>query len=234
MNKPTALDDLKECRATDHYENYCRICRKIPGHITHAHSKAMEAQERTRKAYQGGDCGGAFTITSEDPHYAFGTSGSSLTPSEIDKLRDTKIKTMEYYTNRTIKDAPKEGSIPRSEIEKAVKEVKAQRGGTKDDTGKKEFDRLAWDAMSAINDVHKFGDNKYEPGNWRKGLHFKRLINAAIRHLTAVLSQELFDKESKLLHTAHAATCCEMLTHFLLNHEKYKEFDDIMLTKDES
>lgn len=111
-----------------------------------------------------------------------------------------------------------------------------KKGGTKDDTGKPQFDRLSFQALGAINDVHKFGDDKYERGNWKKGLHFTRLINATIRHLSAILQQELFDPESKLLHSAHAATNCEMLTHFLLNHEKYKDFDDIHgnnLTEDE-
>lgn len=104
-------------------------------------------------------------------------------------------------------------------------------GGTKEDKGKSEFDRLSFQALGHINEVHKFGDEKYEPGNWRKGLHFKRLINAAIRHLSATLDGKILDHESGLLHVAHAAVCCEMLTHFLLNHQKYKDFDDIFLDK---
>lgn len=103
-----------------------------------------------------------------------------------------------------------------------------RKGGTKDDTGKPEYDRLSFEAVAHFNSVHRFGDEKYERGNWRKGLHVTRLINAAIRHLSSMLGGETFyDKESGLLHAAHAGVCCEMITHFLLNKEQYKDFIDI-------
>lgn len=92
-------------------------------------------------------------------------------------------------------------------------------GGMKHDEGKPEFDRLSPQALGACNGVHKYGDNKYEKGNWKKGLEVTRLVNAAFRHLYAVLDGELVDPESGLLHTAHAMANCEMLTHYLINHE---------------
>lgn len=100
-------------------------------------------------------------------------------------------------------------------------------GGTKDDKGKPEYDRLSFAAIAHFNAVHRFGDEKYERGNWRKGLHITRLINAAIRHLSATLGGEITDRESTLLHAAHAGVCCEMITHFLLHKDKYKEYIDI-------
>ncbi len=116
------------------------------------------------------------------------------------------------------------GTIPGATLDKPITE------GIKHDEGKPEYDRLAFDALGAFNDVHKFGDSKYARGNWKQGLHLSRLLNAAIRHISATLNGDLFDSESGKLHTAHAGVCLEMVTHFLLNHEKYKEFDDLDYT----
>lgn len=100
-------------------------------------------------------------------------------------------------------------------------------GGTKHDEGKPEYDRISFEAIGHFNAVHKFGDEKYEKGNWRKGLHITRLCNAAVRHISAVLSGNFKDGESSLLHSAHAGVCLEMITHFLLHKDKYKEYIDI-------
>lgn len=96
--------------------------------------------------------------------------------------------------------------------------------GLKNDEGKPEFDRLSFEVLGKLNEVHKYGDQKYEEGNWKKGLHAKRLINATFRHLSAYLRGERRDPESGLLHTAHAAVNCHMLTYYLLHEEKYKQF----------
>ncbi len=104
-------------------------------------------------------------------------------------------------------------------------------GGTKSDEGKPEYDRLSFEALGVINKVHKHGDSKYAKGNWKKGLHISRLCNAAIRHISSVLSGELFDKESGLPHSAHAACNMEMITYFLLHREDYEEYIDVKLDK---
>lgn len=101
-------------------------------------------------------------------------------------------------------------------------------GGTKHDEGKPEYDRLSFEAIGHFNEVHKFGDSKYQKGNWRKGLHVTRLANAVIRHVGALLSGKFTDEESRLLHSAHAGVCLEMITHFLLHKEEYKEYIDIV------
>lgn len=100
-------------------------------------------------------------------------------------------------------------------------------GGMKSDEGKPEYDRLSWESIGYFNSVHKYGDEKYEKGNWRKGLHVTRLANAAIRHISSILSGRINDEESGLLHSAHAGVCLEMITHMLLHPEQYKEFIDI-------
>lgn len=104
-------------------------------------------------------------------------------------------------------------------------------GGMKHDEGKPEFDRISWQAVGACNKVHVYGNIKYEIDNWKKGIRARRLINAAFRHLYAILDGELIDPESGLLHAAHAMTNCEMLTHYLLNAKEYAEFIDVMPEK---
>lgn len=100
-------------------------------------------------------------------------------------------------------------------------------GGLKDDTNKPNFDRLSFQALGEFNKVHEAGDSKYAEGNWRQGLAITRLLNAAIRHITKMLDGELIDSETKTLHSANAGVNMEMVTHYLLNREKYKEFLDL-------
>lgn len=105
-----------------------------------------------------------------------------------------------------------------------IPSLKPQSGGMKFDDGKGEFDRLSFQALAEMNKVHKAGDSKYAEGNWRQGLDIKRLLNAAIRHITAIMDGELTDPETKTLHSANAAVNLEMVTHFLLNKDKYKDY----------
>ena len=100
-------------------------------------------------------------------------------------------------------------------------------GGLKDSDGKCEFDRLSWQAMGLANEVHKYGDTKYEKGNWRKGIHSSKLINASLRHLFKFLDGEIKDQESGLPHVAHALVNCEMVLHYYINELGYKEYLDI-------
>ena len=99
--------------------------------------------------------------------------------------------------------------------------------GKKDDTGKPEFDRLSFEAISVMNAVHKFGDSKYEEGNWKEGLHIRRLLNASLRHIFQTISGNFMDSESGLPHVAHAAVNLEMVLHYLIYHDKYAKFIDI-------
>lgn len=96
--------------------------------------------------------------------------------------------------------------------------------GLKYDEGKPEFDRLSYEALGELNAVHKFGDGKYEKGNWKQGIEATRLLNAACRHIFKAMSGEMFDSESGLYHVAHAGVCCEMVIHFMKNPEQYKDF----------
>ena len=82
------------------------------------------------------------------------------------------------------------------------------------------LDRYALEQTSL---VMGFGAAKYGRDNWRGGIAYSRLINAALRHLMAFNDGEDIDPESGLPHTAHLA-CCVM---FLQNMEHTrKDLDD--------
>lgn len=64
-------------------------------------------------------------------------------------------------------------------------------------------------ALEQIANVLAFGAKKYAKHNWRKGLEYSRLLDAALRHLLAFADGEDNDPESGLSHIAHAG-CCVM------------------------
>lgn len=134
----------------------------------------------------------------------------------------------DYHKNEW-REIQEEIEFPTTSLEAACMmresiEVLGNKGGMKRDEQKPEFDRLSFDALSEMNAVHKFGDGKYEKGNWKKGLHIDRLLNAAIRHISSVLKRDFNDEESGRLHSAHAAVCLEMVTHYLIHKKDYEEF----------
>ena len=77
--------------------------------------------------------------------------------------------------------------------------------GKKLDTGKRRFTLLPWDVVGEVVDVLEFGARKYAVDNWKKIPDAEaRYMNAALRHVTAVIEGEKFDPESGLPHLAHA------------------------------
>jgi len=59
----------------------------------------------------------------------------------------------------------------------------------------------------------EYGEQKPEYGrnNWKKGMAWSRLIDAAQRHLLAILDGEIVDKDSGNLHISHAYGSIHML-----------------------
>jgi hypothetical protein len=95
--------------------------------------------------------------------------------------------------------------------------------GRKDDSAKIRVDLLDPLALEGLAAVLTFGANKYAAHNWRGGIHYSRLLAAALRHILAFSRGEELDPESGLSHIDHAA-CCLM---FLSNMSKTrKDLDD--------
>lgn len=74
----------------------------------------------------------------------------------------------------------------------------------KKDSGKPPISLIPRCAVEAEARVLGFGAKKYEPDNHRKGFAWRRLIDAALRHVLAVADGEDRDSETGELHTAHA------------------------------
>lgn len=83
--------------------------------------------------------------------------------------------------------------------------------GVKHDDGKPPISLIPRRAIEEEARVFGFGADKYGKGNWRGGLLYSRLIDAALRHVLAFADGENNDPESGLPHTAHARACLAML-----------------------
>lgn len=90
--------------------------------------------------------------------------------------------------------------------------------GQKHDTAKPRYSLLPWKAVDELVRVLEHGAAKYGPENWRKVTNGRqRYLNAALRHIAAVLAAgERNDAESGFHHLAHAAV--SLL--FALEHER--------------
>ena len=95
--------------------------------------------------------------------------------------------------------------------------------GKKFDEGKAQLSLLPYGPLSDVARVLGFGAEKYAKNNWRKGMAWSRLYDAALRHILAAASGEDADPETGLPHEAHAI-CCLL---FLLEYRKTRgELDD--------
>lgn len=68
--------------------------------------------------------------------------------------------------------------------------------------------KTAWglvyfDSLIPMVDVLEFGAKKYSPNNWKKCLDRKEILESMMRHLTALMDGEFYDKESGLHHIGH-------------------------------
>lgn len=90
-------------------------------------------------------------------------------------------------------------------------------GGTKHDSDKPRMDLLDAEALEELTKVLTFGAKKYAVENWRKGISFRRLLAAALRHVFAFMRGEDKDPETGLSHMAHAM-CCAMFVIWMQRH----------------
>ncbi len=80
--------------------------------------------------------------------------------------------------------------------------------------------------------VFTFGAKKYAAHNYRHGMAHSRLLDAAMRHLLAILRGEELDPESGLPHVYHASCSLAMYDYM---RTKFPELNDIFeLTKKEN
>jgi len=77
--------------------------------------------------------------------------------------------------------------------------------GVKNDQGKAPLSLIDRNAIEQIAQVLAFKAKKYAAHNWRKGIAYPRLLDAALRHLYAFADGEDTDPESGLPHVATRA-----------------------------
>jgi hypothetical protein len=77
--------------------------------------------------------------------------------------------------------------------------------GKKFDQGKPRVSLLSSDAILEVAKVATMGAQKYDDHNWRKGMKWSRLMDAAERHLLSYNKGDRIDNESSLSHLAHVA-----------------------------
>lgn len=83
--------------------------------------------------------------------------------------------------------------------------------GTKHDQGKPDLSLIPKASLEAQARVMMFGANKYGVYNYRQGFTYRRLLAAALRHITSFNDGEDLDPESGETHLAHAISCVSML-----------------------
>lgn len=82
-------------------------------------------------------------------------------------------------------------------------------------------------AMWEIGKVMTDGAKKYSEFNWKGGLKYSRLYDAALRHIIQFIEGEDVDPESGLHHLGHAACCITMLLEMTMDRpdldDRYKD-----------
>jgi hypothetical protein len=100
-------------------------------------------------------------------------------------------------------------------------------GGIKHDGGKPRISLIPREALEGAAKALTFGANKYNAHNFKKGLQYSRLVDAAMRHIIAWVNGEDNDPESGLSHIDHALASLSMLKYMEANKpemdDRYKE-----------
>lgn len=90
-------------------------------------------------------------------------------------------------------------------------------GGIKHDQGKPSLSILTKESLVAEARAFEYGASKYSRDNYKKGMEWSRVIDAALRHITEFNSKSDYDEESKLHHLWHAKACLAMLIYYVEN-----------------
>ena len=101
--------------------------------------------------------------------------------------------------------------------------TKTDGGGLRYNEGKNRVDLVPSFAIEQMARVFTAGAKKYEPNNWRRGMKWSVPLSSCYRHILAYEKGEDFDKETGILHLAHAAT---NLAFILEYYNTYPEGDD--------
>lgn len=112
-----------------------------------------------------------------------------------------------------------------NEIDKRILETRKECADqtVKADKGKPPICLLDRDFIEGTAQVMAFGAEKYSRNAWRKGIAHTRLLDAAMRHIIAIIDGEDIDPESGLPHRHHACASLNMYCGMTVIHP---ELDD--------
>lgn len=102
-------------------------------------------------------------------------------------------------------------------------QAKRPKTGVKYDSGKPKLSLISPIALWKLAEVMTDGETKYGSHNWRKGLAWSRLADAAGRHLEIWIAGMDKDPTSGRSNLAHLMACVMMLLEF---EETRKDLDD--------
>jgi hypothetical protein len=89
--------------------------------------------------------------------------------------------------------------------------------GTKFDQGKPSISLVPSEALIGMTRALDYGAKKYGRYNYRDGIEHSRILDAALRHIFAILGGEDTDPESGLPHLHHALASLAMLEWMRVN-----------------
>lgn len=100
--------------------------------------------------------------------------------------------------------------------------------GSMDDPNKPPLSLIPRTLLLGIGRVLGRGAKKYARGNWMRGMSYSEVLDAAMRHLTAVVDGEDFDPETGERHIYHVGCCIAFLSEYQdgPRAEEYARFDD--------
>lgn len=109
--------------------------------------------------------------------------------------------------------------------------------GIKHDAGKPSISLIPVEAILEEAKVFDFGAKKYTKHNFRLGMDHSRVLDAAMRHILAIINGEDIDPESGLPHFAHARACLGMYAYFKINNvgldDRFKTYLETLKQKEE-
>lgn len=86
--------------------------------------------------------------------------------------------------------------------------------GVKYDNGKPKLSMVSYESIAGEAKAMTYGASKYTKNNYKNGMDWSRLIDAAMRHLCAFNDGETFDPESGLNHLYHCKANLGMLIYY--------------------
>lgn len=99
--------------------------------------------------------------------------------------------------------------------------------GVKHDAGKPPISLISRVAIEQEAMVMAYGVSKYGTHNWRGGMDYSRLVDAALRHIFAFADGQDTDAETGISHLAHARCCLGFLLEFQARNvgtdDRYKQ-----------